>query len=108
MKLDYSSRMLILAGGVLQLITSYRMIFVKYPIFQIKAPQYAFAFIIAGIWYGIVGILMFLTARLLKKKDKFKKGIVASFVLSIAGLNIISLLGSVLGLAHILNVTKKD
>lgn len=100
------SRIIILIGGIIQLITSVRMFLVKYPLFKIKIPEYAFVFIIAGIAWLIIGILLLYFAYLMKNKRKFKLATILSLIVSILGLNIVSFIGSIFGLVHVLKNKK--
>jgi len=106
MNLVKSSITMVIIGGIIQLITSTRMFLVKYPIFKLEAPEYAFIFIIAGIAWMIAGILLLYFAYLMKNKRKFKLASILSLIVSILGLNIVSFIGSIFGLVHVLKNNK--
>src|SRR3989338_4985281 len=101
MDLPKITRIIILIGGIIQLITSFRLFFVKYPIFKIRSPEFAFVFIIAGVGWLIIGILLLYFSYLMKNKKRFKLATISSLIISILGLNIVSFIGSIFGLVHI-------
>ncbi len=97
MPVSKASWITVLVGAIIQLFTAYRMVTIKYLNFLAKYPDSAYLFLIAGALYFVIGFFMFYTVLLLRKEKTCRRGSIFAIILSILGLNIVALVGAIIG-----------
>lgn len=89
---------IVLVGAVIQLFTAYRMFVVKYPKFSVTYPDSAYLFLGISALYVIIGLLMIYAVSLMRKEEKCRFGSIFVIILGILGLNIVAVIGAIIGL----------
>jgi len=97
---------LVLIGGILNISSIFSLIF---PFIRINTsfifPLFS---IIFSIYSVIIGIVTIIAAFLMKNYETLKKGSILALILGILSLNIITILGAILGLAKISEIENRN